>query len=797
MALAAKTESAWDADGAVSANPAEWSTPDRRRRARARSAFRAGPKNPSALTKSLLWAGVCALTIGSFLYATPLNQPAIAAISLALAAGLAVGIAIRASLGVDRRGAATIRRLQDRVESQADQIWQLEEIANHYRSVVDTLGDVVVRRDNDGTVIFVSESYERVFGRARTAALGRPLEVPALPFTMDQPHESPLELATQNGLRWFEYSQDIIRFDGLSAPIFQSVLRDVTEHHQAEQALIANRDAAEAANNAKSRFLATVSHEIRTPLNGILGMTGLLLETDLTSEQTTYARAVGTSGRALLSLIDDVLDFSKIEAGHLDLNPQPTALEPLVEDLVELLASRAHAKGIEIGAYISPTIPPSVDIDPHRLRQVLLNLAGNAIKFTERGGVSITCQARSTDAGQTEPGRTEIAFAIRDTGIGIDEADKDRIFGEFEQAEHGPTRRFGGTGLGLAISRQIVRRMGGDIAVSGEKGRGTEFSFAVTVPVLDAQPEGAADLEGVRIAILSQSRIETGLLMRRLRDAGADSVLIDEVEEAGADFDLILVEADNRRPALESLAWLREHSKSPISGIVLVKPTERAELDQLRDGGFDGYLVKPVRQSSLLQITASLTGRGADGVMPEGLGFQEDQGFRPDVRRTPAENPLSILLVEDNPINALLARALLEKMGHKVLHVEDGGAAIDAVAEDFGDQSSQARPESPSGQGCCTRCFDCILMDLHMPGVDGREAIREIRRLEAKSGVVPLPIIALTADMLPQTREEILALGANALLTKPVEEENLGAALENIEARAMVDGDGKPGTAAT
>jgi len=782
MGLASNTASAWQpegfAEGPGSPHPQTSLAGDRRaartadrRRNRRDSENRFLPRRPSVPVRIGLWFAVALLILASLVYVAPLNGLAFAAILLALAAGLTIGLAIRASFAIDEKSTAVIRRLHDRVESQADQIWQLEEIANHYRSVVDTLGDVVVRRDSDGTVVFVNECFEKVFDRPRSAALGRPLDVPPLPFERAEAHDQPLELETRNGARWFDFSQDVIRFDGLTAPLFQSVLRDVTEQRQAEQALIAARDAAESANQAKSRFLATVSHEIRTPLNGILGMTGLLLETELTSEQSTYARAVGTSGRALLSLIDDVLDFSKIEAGHLDLAPQPTALEHLIEDLVELLAPRAHAKGIEIGAYISPDVPQEVVLDPDRLRQVLLNLTGNAIKFTERGGVSIECRARTGETAADADGAgaecAEISFVITDTGIGIDDADKDRIFGEFEQAEHGPTRRFGGTGLGLAISRQIVRRMGGDIAVAGEKGRGTEFSFAVRAPTPAGAGETpdvdsvALDLTGLRIGLLSQSPIEAGLLLHRLEDAGARGILAESPDAVTGGVDAVLVDMEDCQAAIAALTGLRERFATACPGAVLVKPTGRAELDGLREAGFESYLVKPVRQSSLLQVVAWLTGRAEAEALPG------DQDFAGLVRPAVAENPLSLLLVEDNPINALLARALLEKMGHTVVHVDDGAAAIATVA---------------AGLDAPQRPHDCVLMDLHMPGTDGREAIREIRRLEARSGTEPVPIIALTADMMPETRTEILALGANALLTKPVEEEDLRRALEDNQA---------------
>lgn len=783
MGMTAKKPPAWETDIGASGpilSPVPEGAPwvgamARRRPGRKPDGLLFPARGPSVAMRVALWAAVVSLVAASFAYVLPLTWTAFAAILLSLAAGLTIGLAVRASLGVDQSGSEMIRRLQDRVESQADQIWQLEEIANHYRSVVDTLGDVVIRRDNDGTVIFVNECYERVFGLSRASVLGRPLEVPPLPFAENGVGDQPQELETQDGRRWFDFSQDVIRFDGLTAPLFQCVLRDVTEQREAEQALIATRDAAEAANQAKSRFLATVSHEIRTPLNGILGMSGLLLETELTSEQTTYTRAVGTSGRALLSLIDDVLDFSKIEAGHLDLLPEPTPLEPLIEDLVELLAPRAHAKGIEIGCYISPLVPASVELDADRLRQVLLNLTGNAIKFTERGGVSIECTVlsenpdaeakdrKNPDPKPIERGSVALWFSIRDTGIGVDDIDKDRIFGEFEQAEHGPTRRFGGTGLGLAISRQIVRRMGSDITIAGEKGKGTEFAFAISVPILQPAAFDGPDLTGQHIGLFSPSTIEIGLLLRRLEDAGATGHLIDPGQLASESgvipvrYDAVLIEASEGNSALESLDTFRNQADDQLPGVVLVKPTERAELDSLRDNGFDGYLVKPVRQASLLQVMNWLTGGSDESGMPE------DQELNQTILRVRTENPLSLLLVEDNQINAMLARALLEKIGHTVSHVDDGAAAIEAVANDM---------------AATNRSFDCVLMDLHMPGTDGREAIREIRRLEAKTESDPIPIIALTADMMSETRQEILALGANGLLTKPVEENDLRQALE-------------------
>ena len=709
-------------------------------------------RSPSGLHRLLLWLCAGGFSIAAVVMAYSGQVTLFAPVLLALAGGLVFGRALQSLPWNRRKSLVQIARLQDRVEAQADQIWQLQEIVGHYRSAVDTLGDIVVRRGADGTVVFVNDCFESTFAVSRPEVLGRPLTIPELCDGPGDLDGSKIRIETANGPRWYIRHDHPIRIDGLDAPLNQMVLRDVTSQREAEQALIATKEAAEAASDAKSRFLATVSHEIRTPLNGILGMNGLLLETSLTSEQRTYARAVSTSGKALLSLIDDVLDFSKIEAGRLDLLPEPTPLETLVEDVMELLAPRAHAKDLELGVYLSPDMPAVIEIDAARLRQVLLNLIGNALKFTERGGVTLDCLThdRADDS-------LEIEFIVRDTGIGIDEADRERIFGEFEQAEHGPKRRFGGTGLGLAISRQIIRRMGAEIHVDGEKGVGTQFSFRVSVPVVKEAVQPDIDVAGCRIALVAGGRIESGQLRRRLEDRGAVVELLQAGEAVEDPYDAILVDVGEPAAAVKALDGFRRAAGSHVPAAVLVKPTGRAEIDGLREDGFDLYLVKPVRHSSLLQVVSWLIGRSEDQPEPDAA---IETG--PALKRTIPQ--LSILLVEDNPINALLAKALLEKMGHTVSHVDDGTAAINAVtvALDAGNPP------------------DCVLMDLHMPGVDGREAIAEIRRLEGERQCGRVPIIALTADTMPQTRTETLQLGADALLIKPVDGERLDAILGEV-----------------
>jgi PAS domain S-box-containing protein len=658
-----------------------------------------------------------------------------------------------------RRMRGELRDLETRLDEAADRNWEIREAEERATSFLEAQDDLIVRRNAGGTISYVNDAYCALAGRSREDLVATTFTMPVLDqgetgVMADGTRAYDQKIATDDGARWIAWREVTVRTDGASE--MQSVGRDVTDRVLTEQALAVARDQAEAANRAKSRFLAMVSHEIRTPLNGILGMAELLGDTPLTAEQTTYQKAMKTSGETLLALIEEVLDFSKIEAGRLELSARPFPLAAFIEEVVELLGPRAQEKSLEIGCYVDERLPARVIGDAARLRQVLFNLAGNAIKFTEKGGVSIVVEPTA--------GPDRISIAVNDTGLGISLRDQARIFLEFEQADSSASRKFGGTGLGLTISNRIVESMGGSISVESTPGQGSTFRVTVALPSADeaGRPAPAApDLNGSDILIVAPALTEASLIARRLQRWGARTKIVPDEKVAAAIlpermWSALLVD---HRLGTQSCQELARAAASVAQRIVLLTPAMRGELGALKDAGFSGYLIKPVRAASLAARLST-----NDGFEPAGAS---------DVVEAPSASQtgggLSVLVAEDNEINALLTRALLLKLGHHPTVAANGVAAIDCwLAARAGNAP-----------------YDRILMDLHMPGMDGLEATRCIRASEAASGAARTPILALTANASIEDREACLAAGMDGFLLKPLDRERLALALAHAGKAAL------------
>jgi CheY-like chemotaxis protein len=473
--------------------------------------------------------------------------------------------------------------------------------------------------------------------------------------------------------------------------------------------------------------LASLSHEFRTPLNGVLGMARLLESTRLTAEQKAYVSALHDSGQHLLTLVNDVLDYAKLGAGRVELHPAPMEIEGLLRGVAELLSPRAREKGLEI-AWATPATPVAVQADEGRLRQILLNFAGNAVKFTEEGGVLIA-------ASVPQPGR--LRLRVEDTGPGVSKSDRELIFVEFALAEASHAD-LGGAGLGLAIARRLARAMGGDVGVETAPGGGACFWFEAAFPAVTAAVPNRA-LEGRTIGVASPNPVVREAARLQIEACGGEVVLTPALPEAIARTkpgDVILVDA--------SLAAANGALRPPLQrpAIVLLAPDERDRIARYRRAGFAGYLIKPLRRASLAERVLIAAGAATDPSQPAQVDERVITAAAPGAR---------ILLVEDNPINALLARALLTREGCEVEHATSGADAL-AAAE--------------------VEAFDLILMDMRMPGLSGEQTARQMRTNGIKT-----PIVALTANAFEDDRHACLAAGMDDFLVKPLSPDALRAAL--------------------
>lgn len=687
------------------------------------------------------------------------------------------------------------RKLAEDALREFRRVGQAEEGARH--EVMQAALDAVIVMDAHGDVLAWNPSASALFGWTAREAVGRKLSELIIPTRFRQAHKLGLArfLKTGRGRRTGRRVElPALHASGSTFPVevavspvrtpqgamtFWAFIRDLTEQRQVEEQLAAARDEALEASRLKSDFLANMSHEIRTPMNGVIGMTGLLLDTELSREQAEYADTVRACGDSLLAVINDILDFSKVEAGHLELEVVEFDVRNTIEEAVELLASKAQDRGLDLICALAPDVHPAVAGDPGRLRQVVINLVDNAIKFTASGDVLVRVTTRNdeqpappsngaADAGPAasrgayHQGQVQLRVEVHDTGIGVDDSQAERLFLPFTQADGSTTRRFGGTGLGLSICKQIVELMGGQIgARSASDGAGSVFWFQLPLARLPVRMDSARDAlaavgGGPRhraLIVIANAKGRDALMV----DVGSFGVTVDGVGTLEAAMELLpqkdygVILADAILPdgdAHTLMQWIEERDDVWAPLVVLVDRTRSGQARRLRRDGAR-YLTKPVRRSRLADRLRSALKRQRTGTRRVATRSEP-----PAV--TDAKSP-RVLVAEDNSTNARLTAHMLEHLGYRAHVVANGLEALDALRR---------------------LSFHAVIMDCQMPEMDGFDATLRIRETERVSGESAVPIIALTADAQIRTRDRCLASGMNDYLTKPLSYDGLKSLLD-------------------
>ncbi len=685
----------------------------------------------------------------------------------------------------------------------------LRESEERFRGTFENAAVGIAHADTSGRFLRVNEKYCTIVGYGREELIRKSIQDITHPedvaatmqsFLAVLRGESPglnLEkryVRMDGSVVWAALSVSLQR-DAASHPSYAiGIIQDISERKQLEAELRHAKEAAEAANRAKDEFLANVSHEIRTPMNAILGMTELALDTELTEDQRQSLQTVKAAADSLLGILNDLLDFAKIEAGKLELDRADFSLRAVVGDTLRALAVRAHKKGLELIYQVQSDVPDALVGDAIRLRQVLLNLAGNAIKFTDAGEVDVRVEVSVGVVGDLALDEVGLRFAVRDTGIGIPREQQDRIFRAFEQEDTSTTRKYGGTGLGLTISARLVALMGGTITVQSEPGRGSTFAFTARFGqhLQPEEPAGysrsgwaspcsdsSARLHNLPVLVVDDNATNRHILVEWLHEwqmqpavVGDAAAALDALYQAvarGQPYSLVLLDA--RMPEVDGLTLagqIRQQRELSATRIIMLTSGDRpGDLARLRELRVDAHLLKPIQQDELLETICKVMSP-ANGNVPPAVRPAEER----EQTRAPAfaGKPLRVLVAEDDEFNAQLLEKVMGRQGHGVRFANNGREAL-ALAEEG--------------------AFDLLLLDIHMPELDGFQVAEAIRERERTVGG-HLPIIALTARLRREDRERCLAAGMDDFLTKPVRPGELWTAIERVLEARLPSGPAAP-----
>ncbi|MDB6040001.1 MAG: sensor hybrid histidine kinase, partial [Verrucomicrobiales bacterium] len=658
------------------------------------------------------------------------------------------------------------------------------ESEEQFRDLFENAHDLIQSITPDGRFIFVNRRWKEVLGYSEEELhaltffdLLEPPEARACREKMEELvrcgrlDQMPVVFKSKSGTLIHLEGNVNCKYENGRAMEMRGIFRDVTERDRLEKDLIQARDEALGAAKLKSEFLANMSHEIRTPMNGVIGMTGLLIDTDLSPSQRQYAQTIRNSGESLLTIINDILDFSKIEAGKLSFELLDFSVTEVVEDALDLLAEHAQSKGLELTCQFAPNMPGHLRGDPSRLRQILMNLVGNAVKFTDHGEVDVgVAILRETGS------HVLLRFEIRDTGIGISPEIQGRLFRAFSQADGTTTRKYGGTGLGLAICKQLIELMGGNVGVQSVVGEGSLFWFTANLekserieePGLETVP---ASLSSLRVLVVDDNATNRQILRHQVfawqmekgsAASGREALnVLREAAAAGLPYDIALL--DMQMPEMDGLTLARAIKADPVTAptrlVILTSLTQQQSADELRAAGIEAYLTKPVKQKRLYDCMLNLVGKAGKESRARSRRSAEN-----DIMVPTTTSKARILLVEDNQVNQMVANGQLHKLGYNADSAANGLEALE----------------------CVNRIpYDIIFMDCQMPEMDGYEATRQIRLNEKKAaaGRSPVHIIAMTANALQGEREKCLAVGMDDYITKPVRVPDLQKAIDRWQAR--------------